>query len=761
MFARHRLAVPVAVCACAVIFSAAPGGQALAATPPTLVPGTPLPVGPTATLANYQVDSVSDDFIAATYGLYDHVNQPRSTLYRLSDGATVRVIGPVDPVGTAGLPYLSGSSLIGNGPTDADGTTRTTISDASTGLLRHTIVVPPTDAFQQASEAGVVTIRDAYTTPVLHLLRPDGADVTVGPVPLSSLITVLAGDTRTFVYMTYADFGFDVWALDLATGMTHLLGNQPLMPRAVLTPNRIYRTAEALTSIDLTWTDRLGAPGGQTTVINDGLVRGFWPVGDSLLVERPTDASEFDLAPLDLGTGALGAVTVTKVRTARQTPDGHLILIRSYTLRGTLSTIAPGDVAPVHRFELPAIPRRAAGLGLSGARVAGDFNDLFGPAESRFAAFSLTPDGREWRPGIDGSPAAGALGALAGDVVSTLLLPVQGQRIWRLSWAGGHRDIPADFVYLGRRGHLALVGVEPVEVQDVRTGAVVATVEAPAGDRGAVAIDGRTMWQHTAAGTLVGTDTTGAQAVRTIPAPCQRDTPYTRIDVDGRWALVTCPGADQWVVDLEGALPAWHYGLGGAQLGSGFLAEQKLVDPIGPGVLGIAVTEIGRPHRVRTYGPLGAPGDFSPTFVTDDAGRRRLLYADTGLQVRLVSVGWVTAPPDLDTRVPTLVRLAGSPSVAPTSEITFAWTFKDTGTATKPSSGLRSYDVRYRKRAAGASSFTAWANPAPLQATTATSTSLTAPSGTTVCWQVRARDGALNVSAWSSQRCSQAGATPA
>ena len=103
---------------------------------------------------------------------------------------------------------------------------------------------------------------------------------------------------------------------------------------------------------------------------------------------------------------------------------------------------------------------------------------------------------------------------------------------------------------------------------------------------------------------------------------------------------------------------------------------------------------------------------------------------------------WTTdvTVPVASVTAPTVPLSLGNPIVV-------TWTGSDAG-----GSGLSSFDVRIAKAAPGAG-FSAWSYPTGLQLTKAKTTSLPGYAGYTSCVQVRAHDGAGNVSAWSAQRC--------
>jgi hypothetical protein len=79
--------------------------------------------------------------------------------------------------------------------------------------------------------------------------------------------------------------------------------------------------------------------------------------------------------------------------------------------------------------------------------------------------------------------------------------------------------------------------------------------------------------------------------------------------------------------------------------------------------------------------------------------------------------------------------------------MTVSWTGSDSGTG---ATGLKSYDVRYERAPfnGGSGAWTTWKSE-----TTATSATFSSSPGYSYCFQVRARDRALNVSGWSPMRC--------
>ncbi|MFC8734473.1 hypothetical protein ACFT5B_18620 [Luteimicrobium sp. NPDC057192] len=101
---------------------------------------------------------------------------------------------------------------------------------------------------------------------------------------------------------------------------------------------------------------------------------------------------------------------------------------------------------------------------------------------------------------------------------------------------------------------------------------------------------------------------------------------------------------------------------------------------------------------------------------------------------------------------------SGTKSVHGKARVTVSYSASD---ATR----VRNYDVRYKKAPKGSTTYGSWVYPAGWQGTTvwsptigAYAESITIATGQRVCFSVRARDVAGNVSAWSSSRCSYADA---
>jgi len=98
-----------------------------------------------------------------------------------------------------------------------------------------------------------------------------------------------------------------------------------------------------------------------------------------------------------------------------------------------------------------------------------------------------------------------------------------------------------------------------------------------------------------------------------------------------------------------------------------------------------------------------------------------------------------------DATRPTGERLSGLPVFSRSRTVHLGWSAKDDNT------GVRRYDVRAHSAAASKSTYGGWKTV--INGSTKKSATVTAAAGRTWCYEVRARDWAGNVSAWSSPRC--------
>jgi hypothetical protein len=705
-----------------------------------------------------ELRSASPGYVSYRYGPADGPGQ-ELTVYSLADGSAVRPI-PNSESSTVFEPFLSGSSVIQ--PLEGDGTYRpgkVVVSDVASGEVNATIDIPVSDRYVAASSAGVVTTRDDAGTRQLHLLRADGTDVTVaGPAPGDSSGVLRGGDERTFVYYASGE----LWALDLASAVTTRLAEEvELYVRAVLTPNRIYWIERLETQVR--WAPRPGVrdsgdpqPRGQVSVDTGGRVQNYLAFGDDLVGVRPHDlvsgVQQFELLRLDLTTGDVGPALVRQVVAARATGDGSLGLVLADGESGRLATLAPGDLQPRAVADLPRVQLNPQWVHLSGDRVAAGF---LGATYQPGGEQSIHRLGSaEWQPGLGDGPLAGTLLQLSGDVALTQ------QAEWprssaehRLLWNGGSRVIFSDSVALGRGGRLVSVRRgNTVEVQDVRSGALRRSFS----PQNTFSMDGSWV-RWWADGRLVSVDTTRPDAEHEVALPCDTLGWQGSMAVVDRWALVVCARGVPWVVDLEGTMPPWQvpYEAGSIQLGNGFIAVAEPRADAQDGTHAVTVTDLGPGHAQRAYGPLQAygPTPWSPVAI-DEEGGPRLVHLGPRGTMRRVDLDWLTAAPARDTVAPVVRSTGGTPGLAPTTTVTFAWDVRDVAGAGQAVSGLAEAQVRYRQRGAQSSRFGAWVYPPWLEGSR-TSMQISAPRGTEVCWQVRGHDKAGNLGAFSAERCTK------
>ncbi|HET7530535.1 MAG TPA: hypothetical protein VFJ98_06210 [Mycobacteriales bacterium] len=145
--------------------------------------------------------------------------------------------------------------------------------------------------------------------------------------------------------------------------------------------------------------------------------------------------------------------------------------------------------------------------------------------------------------------------------------------------------------------------------------------------------------------------------------------------------------------------------------------------------------------------PVTTLTDWDGDLVTDDADACPWWYATTasGCPDRAPAIAPDTAAPSARTTKPTAAN-----NLAP--RVPVAWTGSDVAVAGSYASGVTSYDVRYRT-AAWNSGFHPFQRPAAWQHTTKLAGSFPVALGSTMCFSVRSRDAAGNVSAWSNERC--------
>jgi len=383
---------------------------------------------------------------------------------------------------------------------------------------------------------------------------------------------------------------------------------------------------------------------------------------------------------------------------------------------------------PQHLGEGTLVANRtAADVGMSGARVTvSDYQS--------HAVYDTTNNGTTW--------------TATGGSNDTKPLQLEGSSL--LTFQAGTAKIggltfpAADDVVLGKGGKLVshqVASAATAEVYDVATKAKLADYAPP------FAMVGSTVWKVTEPGQLVGKDlSTGTEKTILVAGACTVGPGR----VSGRWALLS--GCNQ-VVDVNGPeAPRNLIVAANAQVGNGFTVQTT---PTGD----LLVTDLNdQSLGQRLYGPIRP----QPTsFSTDGSGAAKIVYADPDNKPRVISLTWLAVDPQQrpDTTAPVLTSASAGERIRDNTSIAFEWAFTDPADPNSPASGVATYDLRTQTRPNRTSPYGAWNQPAGWQGLKGTAASTTAPLGTDTCWQVRARDYAGNLSAWSSSYCSEVDGT--
>ncbi|MFG1819721.1 hypothetical protein ACGFIF_38590 [Kribbella sp. NPDC049174] len=302
----------------------------------------------------------------------------------------------------------------------------------------------------------------------------------------------------------------------------------------------------------------------------------------------------------------------------------------------------------------------------------------------------------------------------------------------------------ADEVILGKGGKLVshrTPNAATAEVYDVATKTKLADFAPP------FALSDSTVWKITEPGHLTGKDfTTGTTKTVLVASACTLGPDR----VNGRWALLS--GCNQ-VVDVKGPEAPRNLTVAAdSQLGNGFTvqetAEQNLL-----------VTDLnGQGLGQRLYGPVRSQ---PASFRADGSGLAKIVYADPDSRARVITLSWLTADPQQrpDTVAPVLTSASAGDRIRDNTSLSFEWAYTDPQDPNSPATGVDSYDLRIQQRPNRTSPYGAWNQVPSWQGLKTTGASYTAPIGTDTCWQVRARDYAGNVSAWSTSYCSEVDGT--
>ncbi|MEV6287420.1 hypothetical protein [Kribbella sp. NPDC051770] len=636
-----------------------------------------------------------------------------------------------------------------------DGTTARTV-DRPPGQLDQA----PTLLGQYAVQvgAGVVSFRDLGTDATSQVSVPEGAvyeGVYPGGVLLrrgSTMSLRAIGNTEKTVTNAAGDptildsddssllLGMSgrIAVVDLATGAGTAVTTLPANPAwAQLTPNRVlWQTAATETTRSLAWKQRTSATTGTIQVPYGEPIL---PLGDDVAVRIGSELVKVT------GAGTVTRPFVTGVHDAADLTTGRLLVsaqskIASVGSDGVLQTVK----------ATPAFNAQVQYVGLSGSRVVASDQQ---PAHS---LYETSNNGAAWT--ATGGSSSGKPFQLEGS--SLLTFDGTQARVGELTFPA------ADDVVLGKGGKFV---AHNGEIYDVATKAKVLDLQPP------FALVGSTAWKVTEPGVLRGQDVTaGTSKTITVASGCT----VGPNAANGRWALLTgCAGGNQ-VVDISGpeaprnlTVPA------DAQLGNGFVAQ--LVDgessaagapasadgatnAAAVGAKDLLVTDLNDPALgQRRYGPV--LGQLHPaTFRADGSGQPKLVYADPTARPRVITLDWLKPDPQqrADRTPPVLTEASAGDRIRDFTTSRFYWTFRDPADDPhEPASGVLSYDLRIQQRPTPTSPYGAWREIAGWQGIKITEVSLTANPGIDTCWQVRSRDFALNLSAWSASYCSETDGT--
>ncbi|GAA2813041.1 hypothetical protein [Kribbella solani] len=366
--------------------------------------------------------------------------------------------------------------------------------------------------------------------------------------------------------------------------------------------------------------------------------------------------------------------------------------------------------------------RSAVDVGMSGARVV-----VSDPV------YETTNNGSTWTA-VGGSNSGKPL-----QVEGGALLTFDGTT----AKVGGLTFPAADEVVLGKGGKLVshrTPSAATAEVYDVATKTKLADYAPP------FALAGDTVWKVTEPGHLDGKSLTTGDVKTVLVASACTVGPGA---VNGRWAVLS--GCNQ-VVDVVGPQPPRNLSVAAdAQLGNGFTVQSSGAD--------LLVTDLNDPALgQRRYGPIRTTG---PSFRADGSGLAKIVYSDAAAKPRVITLNWLTADPQEhpDTVAPVLTSATAGDRIRDNNSLSFEWVYDDPQDPNSPATGVDSYDLRIQQRPNRTSPYSAWNQVPGWQGLKTTGASLTAPIGTDTCWQVRARDYAGNVSAWSASYCSEVDGT--
>ncbi|WP_432948087.1 hypothetical protein ACQPXM_12735 [Kribbella sp. CA-253562] len=677
-------------------------GQVMAAEPPPHLGEGQAVGGRSVADPAYKLRAVTSQYYVTSYEQPDDRSPEPWDVQSTSTGATARTIGR-SPAQPDAAPTLLGKYAvqIGSGVV----TFRDLVSDATSQ------VNVPADAVYQGVYSGGLLIRRGST---IYLRAVGNTEkVVTGAAGAPSILD--SSDSALLVGMSGRIAVIDI-ASGAATAVTTLTANPAW---AQLTPNRvIWQTAATATARSLAWKQRT-TPTTGTIQVPYG--EPILPLGDDVAVRIGSELVKVT------GAGTVTRPFVTGVHDAADLTTGRLLVsaqskIASVGTDGVLQTVE----------ATPPFAAQVQYVGLSGSRL------VTSDPQPAHTLHETTDNGTTWT--ATGGSNAGKPFQLEGP--NLLSFDAETARVGELTFPA------ADDVVLGKGGQLV---AHNGEIFDVATKAKVADLTPP------FALNGSTTWKVTEPGVLQGQDVTvGTSKTITVASGCT----VGPNAVNGRWALLTgCAGGNQ-VIDVTGPEPPRSLTVAAnAQLGNGFVVE--LVDGT-DSTKELLVTDLNDPALgQRRYGP--ALGRLQQaTFRADGSGAPKIVYAAPDARPRVITLSWLKPDPQhrTDQTPPVLTTASAGDRIRDFTTATFNWSFTDPADDPyEPATGLLNYDVRFQQRPTPTSPYGAWQEIAGWQGIGITEVSLTANPGVDTCWQVRSRDKALNVSAWSASYCSETDGT--
>ncbi|NEA37013.1 hypothetical protein [Streptomyces sp. SID13031] len=586
------------------------------------------------------------------------------------------------------------------------------------------VAVPAGATYQGAYPGGVLLSRAADSSFALRAV-----DNTEKPVTGATFgDPVILDTTATSILISVAG---QLSVVDTATGTATAVATLAANPAwAALTPNRVlWQTAATADSKTVGW--KQGATTGSADV-PFGLP--LLTVGDDLAVRVPETKQ---LTKIAVSGGAVTAAFVIGVHDAADLGNGRLLVsaqskVASVGADGVLTTVK----------ATPAFAAQVSGVGMSGARVVtADYQPDHG-------VFETTTNGTTWTSlttSNDTKPL---------QLEGTTLVTYQAG-IARVRGSGGDLTFPAaDEVVLGKGGKLVshrAPNAATAEVYNVATKTKLADYAVP------FALADSSVWTVTEPGVLTGKDL-GTQATKTVTVASGCTVGADQ--VNGRWALLSgCNGGNQ-VVDVKGPEAPRNLSVApDAQLGNGFVVQTATgQDRNGLSTKEFLVTDLNdQDLGQRRYGPINGRLLQPASFRTDGGGGAKIVYADPDARPRIITLSWLKVDPQQrpDTTAPVLTSATAGDRLRDNTSLSFNWAYTDPQDPNAPATGVLSYDLRIQQRPNRTTAYGAWNQVPSWQGLRTTGASYSAVPGTDTCWQVRARDYAGMVSAWSTSYCSE------